>query len=284
MKNSALLAQFVAAYPAQPATAYWRAIEIGAVIRLGLPQGFGLDLGCGDGLLTDILLSHLGPRRLVGIDPDPAEIEAARRFAFYERLHCATGDAIPEKNGTFDFVLSNSVLEHVPAMTQTLAETARVLKPGGRFVFTVPGPMFRAHLRGPLAPGVDRAAYLEKLDRRIAHFNYLDPAQWTQALGLHGLHMEKSLGYLDATETRRWETLSRVTGGLLYALFGETKRPIEIQRALGARALQNSMKLPKGVSAAIGRGLSLGASVDRNADHWLSSELASCLLLTGRKA
>ncbi len=284
MKNSALLAEFIAAYPAQPATAYWRAIEIGAIMRLGLPQGFGLDLGCGDGMLTDILLSHLGPRRLVGIDPDPAEIDAAKRFAFYERLHCAPGDAIPEKDGTFDFVLSNSVLEHIPALTQTLAEAARVLKSGGRFLFTVPGPMFRANLRGPIAPGITRAAYLERLDRRIAHLNYLDPAQWARALAVHGLRIEESLGYLDAAETRRWETLSRMTGGLLYSLFAETKRPIEIQRALGARALQNSKKLPKGVSAAIGRGISLGASVDRNGDRWLRSELASCLLVAGRKA
>ena len=71
MTNQELLASFVGAYPAQPATAFWRAIEIGVLARRGLPEGLGLDLGCGDGILTDILLRQTGPRTLVGVDVDP---------------------------------------------------------------------------------------------------------------------------------------------------------------------------------------------------------------------
>jgi len=283
MKNSALLTDFIAAYPAQPATAYWRAIEIGAIVRYGLPSGFGLDLGCGDGKLTRIILSHVGSRTLVGVDLDPLEVEAARKLPFYERLHVASGEAIPEEDDTFDFVLSNSVLEHIPALAPTLAEVARLLKTGGLFLFTVPAPAFQENLRGPLMPGASRKAYIQSLDRRIAHFNYLDPEQWRDALSSWGLTMEACLGFVDALETQRWESLSRVTGGLFYSLFGESKRPIEIQRALGMRALQNEKKLPAPLAKALARAVSFGACVDKNADRWLDSRTASGLLIAGRK-
>jgi SAM-dependent methyltransferase len=150
MSNARLLSDFVAAYPAQPATAYWRAIEIGALVRLGLPEGLGLDLGWGDGILTDILLRHAGVRQLVGVD-----LGREIRFCFQG---IAPVNAIPEASGTFDFVLANSVLEHIPGLDGTIAESARVLRQGGRFLFTVPGPAFHANLRGPLWPGVERSA------------------------------------------------------------------------------------------------------------------------------
>jgi len=85
--NQELLASFVGAYPAQPATAFWRAIEIGVLARRGLPVGLGLDLGCGDGILTDILLRFL--RGLAGGAPTPGLVESRRRFF----RHLKAGDA-----------------------------------------------------------------------------------------------------------------------------------------------------------------------------------------------
>jgi SAM-dependent methyltransferase len=284
MTNAELLATFVAAYPAQPATAYWRAIEIGALAHHGLPEGLGLDLGCGDGILTDILLSATGPRRLVGVDPDPLEVEAARKFSFYERAHVAPGDNIPEPDGAFDFVLSNSVLEHIPDLEPTIAEVSRLLRPGGKFLFTVPAPPFHENLSGPLLPNVTRASYLETLDRRIAHFNYLSSRQWNDLAAAHGLTIEACLGYFDRRQTRRWETLSRLTGGLLYSVFGQTRRPIEIQRALGMRALQNRTRAPKALAGVLATLVELNASVDAHQNHWIASEEASCLLVTGSRS
>src|SRR4051812_37996918 len=116
-QHADLFTTFTARYPAQPATAFWRAIEIEALATCDVPEeGLGLDLGCGDGILTDILLERIGPRRLVGIDLDPLETAAARKYSFYERIHTCSADAIPEPDGTFDFVISNSVLEHIPPL------------------------------------------------------------------------------------------------------------------------------------------------------------------------
>jgi len=282
--NRELLNTFVGAYPAQPATAYWRAIEIGALARRGLPAGLGLDLGCGDGILTDILLRHTSPRTLVGVDVDPLETQAAARFPFYRQVHTCPGDRIPEADASFDFVLSNSVLEHIPDLEATIAEVARLLRSDGRFVFTVPGPGFHDNLAGSVLPFADRGAYLDVLDRRLAHHHYLSSAQWDAMCARHGLVLDACLGYLDGRETRRWETLSRMTGGLLYSLFGEVRRPIEIQRHLGARDLQNKARLPEPMARALAGLLSIGASVDGNASTWIAPESASCLLVEGHRA
>jgi SAM-dependent methyltransferase len=282
--NRELLDSFVGAYPAQPATAYWRAIEIGALARRGLPGGLGLDLGCGDGILTDILLRHVGARALVGIDVDPLETQAAARFPFYRRVHTCQGDCIPEPDASFDFVLSNSVLEHIPDLEATVAEAARLLRRDGCFMFTVPGPGFHANLAGSVLPFIDRGAYLDVIDRRLAHHHYLSPGQWSAMCARNGLVLDSCLGYLDGRETRRWETLSRMTGGLLYSLFGEIGRPIEIQRRLGARDLQNKAGLPAPMAHALAGLLSIGAPVDANASTWIAPESASCLLVEGHRA
>ena len=109
-----LLTSLIGVYVAQPATAFWRAIELDAIQRLGLPAGRGLDIGCGDGKLTEILLRSIGGRRLVGVDMDALETRAAAGHDFYEAVHTAPADRVPEASGSFDFAVSNSVLEHIP--------------------------------------------------------------------------------------------------------------------------------------------------------------------------
>ena len=278
-----LLHDFMAAYPAQPATAFWRAIEIGALVRHGLPNGIGLDFGCGDGILTDILLRHAGPRHLIGIDIDPLEIDAARRFPFYERLHHSPDGSIPEAAGSLDFALSNSVLEHVDDLDSALSEIGRVLRRGARFLFTVPAPAFRDLLAGSLLPGIDREAYLATLDRRIAHRNYLDAPAWTAACAAHGLRVEACETYLDGRQVRRWETLSRMTGGLLYAVMGQRSRPIEIQRHLGLRDPARHRQWPMPIARFLGNVAALGVDILPAHAAPLAYDDAACLLVVGTR-
>jgi SAM-dependent methyltransferase len=115
-----------------------------------------------------------------------------------------------------------------------LAEAARLLKPGGRFILTVPGPGFHAALRTPPA-GRAREAYLAQIDARCAHLRYWSLAEWEEHLGRCGLVVTTCTDYLTPAQTRRWQALSAVTGGLLYRLYGGKRQPIEIQRRLGLR-------------------------------------------------
>lgn len=240
--NRKLLRAAVASAPQQPATAFWRALELDHLAGSGaLPlAGLGLDLGCGDGAVTELLARTLrADWILVGVDPDEREAELARERGLYVRVHAVQGSAIPEPGDAFDFVLSNSVLEHVDELEPVLREAARILRTGGRLVVTVPGPGFHALLRGPSVLGRaatgarDRDAYLAAVDRRLAHVRYWSEAEWAAALTDAGLTLVSASTYLTRAEVRRWETLSNATGGLVSRLSRDS--PLRAQRRLGLR-------------------------------------------------
>ena len=255
----------------------WRALEVEKLVTSGLPAGRGLDLGCGDGLLTQILLEGVGARNMVGVDPDPAEASQARMLGIYATVHQAGGERIPERDASFDWVLSNSVLEHIDDIGPVIAEIARVLRSGGQFVFTVPGPDFHACLRGPLLPGRSRAEYLEHLDARLAHRRYWTRDQWESELAHHGMHVVTTSPYLTMAQVRRWESMSRITAGVLYGLAGRRSRPIEIQRRLGMRRAGQRMPL------VFARALATVLSAGLNGRSTGTSPRYGCLLVRAAK-
>lgn len=270
-----LLTKLTGENPFQPATSWWRSIELAVVVRHGLPEGRGLDLGCGDGKLMDILLgAQGGARYLTGVDIDPLETRDAAATGTYVRVHTVPADRIPEPDGSFDFAFSNSVLEHIEDIEPVIREVARLLRPGSRFLFTVPGADFHACLRGPLTPWTRRAAYLEALDRRCAHRRYWSEAQWAQCLARHGLHVTLVQPYLDEGQTRRWETLSRLTAGVLFRLTGQRLQPIEIQRRLRLR--RRGLRLP--VWLAAGMAWSIAQGVRGRSGRF------ACLLIEAKRA
>ena len=240
MRNQ-LLTDLMVFSPIQPATNYWRAREIEEVVRYGLPGGRGLDLGCGDGILMSILSRHSGLQGLTGIDVDPQETALAAKSQAYTQVVTGPADRLPFATGTFDYVFSNSVLEHIPDIDSVLAEVARVLRPMGRFLFTVPGPDFHRCLRGPRFGSRER--YLRATDARCAHLRYWNSEEWEQHLEAVGLKTIHQHGYLTLEQVRRWESLARHTSGLLYHLFRSKKQPIEIQRMAGIRT--SAFRLPR---------------------------------------
>jgi ubiquinone/menaquinone biosynthesis C-methylase UbiE len=228
--------------PMQPATNYWRAIEIEEVIRHGLPDGRGLDLGCGDGHLMSIVLSHVGRREFVGIDLDPKETAMASWRKVYSAVETGTAEHLPFADSSFEVVFSNSVLEHIPEIESVLSEVARVLRTGGRFLFTVPGPDFHECLAGSIF--VKREAYLHEIDARCAHLRYWSAADWSRHLEGAGFRVVYSRDYMARNQLRRWETIAWYTSGLLYRIFGKKNQPIEIQRMASLRAPKLRLSRP----------------------------------------
>lgn len=97
-----------------------------------------LDLGCGTGTLAVALARRCRGARLTGLDADPdvlarAAVKAAEAGADVELVEGLSTD-LPFPDGRFDVVLSSLFFHHLagPAKRRTLAEVARVLKPGGR--------------------------------------------------------------------------------------------------------------------------------------------------------
>lgn len=96
-----------------------------------------LDLGCAGGFMAEALV-HKGAQ-VTGIDPAADAIEAAKRQATLVgqdiRYDVGVGEALPYDDGAFDAVVCVDVLEHVSDLTKVIAEVARVLKPGGVFLY-----------------------------------------------------------------------------------------------------------------------------------------------------
>ena len=88
-----------------------------------------LDLGCGDGALTE-QLAALGCE-VVGIDSGPAMVEAARARGLDARV--MDGQALSFA-AEFDAVFSNAALHWMRAPDAVIAGVRRALRPGGRFV------------------------------------------------------------------------------------------------------------------------------------------------------
>jgi len=96
-----------------------------------------LDIGCGTGHLLRELAARLpGAEALVGIDPAPGMIEAARRAAFDSRVAFDSGVAerLPFADGSFDLVVTTTSFDHWTDQRAGLVESARVLVGGGQFV------------------------------------------------------------------------------------------------------------------------------------------------------
>jgi SAM-dependent methyltransferase len=92
-----------------------------------------LELGCGDGLLLELLAEGRDAAGLAGIDLSPEALRlAARRPALAEaELREARAQALPFADGAFDACVSHMALMLMADVEQVAAEVARVLAPGG---------------------------------------------------------------------------------------------------------------------------------------------------------
>jgi ubiquinone/menaquinone biosynthesis C-methylase UbiE len=93
-----------------------------------------LEVGCGTGVLTRVLAGWPNVEAVVGVDPAASLIQEARQLAsglanvsFEE----ADGRSLPFGDGSFDVVIFDSTLSHVPRPERALAEAHRVLRPAG---------------------------------------------------------------------------------------------------------------------------------------------------------
>lgn len=101
---------------------------------LALPQGLTwLDVGCGTGAFSDLLLRRCAPGRIEAIDPAADQIAYARRRSTAPQVTFQVGDAqaLPFPDRAFDAAAMALVINFVPDSAKGVAEMARVLKPGG---------------------------------------------------------------------------------------------------------------------------------------------------------
>jgi SAM-dependent methyltransferase len=101
---------------------------------LAIPSGLRwLDIGCGTGAFTELVLATQSPAAIVGIDPAASQIDYARRRQLGARADFYLSDAeqLSFPSGTFDVVASALVMTFIRDRPRALAEMVRVCRSGG---------------------------------------------------------------------------------------------------------------------------------------------------------
>ncbi|MER6604172.1 class I SAM-dependent methyltransferase [Streptomyces rubiginosohelvolus] len=124
-----------------------RFYEVPALLRLAggpLPMGSrAVEIGCGSGYGTRMILDRFRAANVDAIDLDPGMVAKARRRLADRpgRVRLEVGDATDlyavfgAEDGTYDAAFDFAIIHHIPDWRSAVAEIARVLKPGGVFIF-----------------------------------------------------------------------------------------------------------------------------------------------------
>ena len=104
---------------------------------LAPPQGLRwIDIGCGNGAFTELLVERCGPVEVQGIDPSAEQLAFARTRPAARVAKFRQGDAmaLPFTDGSFDAAVMALVLVFVPDPAKGIREMVRVVVPGGAVV------------------------------------------------------------------------------------------------------------------------------------------------------
>lgn len=165
-------------------------------------DGHLLELGCGSGALWRENLERIPPGWEIYLSDLSAGMVSQARKNLGDRMASAcfqviNAEAIPHPDASFDSVIANHMLYHVPNRDRALAEIKRVLRPGGRLYATTGG---ERHM-------VELYELVQNFDAVVAAEGwYLEPIDFSLENGQAQL-----TGWFDAIELRRYEDALVVT-------------------------------------------------------------------------
>ena len=110
---------------------------------LDVPKGMRwLDVGCGNGAFTEVLVKRCAPASVAAIDPSEGQLAYARKRPTTTMVQFRQGDsqALPYADGSFDAVVMALVITFIPDAAKAIAEMARVVRPGGWATCGIPSP------------------------------------------------------------------------------------------------------------------------------------------------
>lgn len=163
-----------------------------------------VDLGCGDGQVARVAAST-GVRRVVGIDPARAQVGVARTRAGGPRYVQGGATAVPVATASVDAVVACLVIEHVADLDAALGEVARILRPGGRFLFLLNHPLLQTPGSGwiddqvldppeqywRVGPYLDEAVTTEQVERGVfIEFHHRPLSRYLNTARRSGLALE----------------------------------------------------------------------------------------------
>jgi 2-polyprenyl-6-hydroxyphenyl methylase/3-demethylubiquinone-9 3-methyltransferase len=182
-----------------------------------------VDVGCGGGLLAEEM-ARLGAA-VVGVDPSRSSLATARAHAAAAGAAIdyrdGSGERLPLADASADIVYCVDVLEHVRDPSAVLRETARVLKPGGLYLYdTINRTRLSKLVMIKLAQDWAATAVLPPGLHDWDQF--ITPAEMRGALGRHGLRSQDMAGMSPGVSPPAAFRLARQLkkGRLSYAEFG----------------------------------------------------------------
>jgi 2-polyprenyl-3-methyl-5-hydroxy-6-metoxy-1,4-benzoquinol methylase len=143
-----------------------------------------IDVGCGEGVLTEKWAEGLPNGRVVGVDLDDPKLkgEWERRTRPNLAFQVSYGDELPFAVGEFEAAAAMEVLEHVPDPDAVLAEMTRVARRW--LLVSVPRePIWRML-------NMARGAYLRDLGNTPGHLNHWSKRRFAAMLERHGRIVE----------------------------------------------------------------------------------------------
>lgn len=162
-----------------------RHVELPTLIRLGGRVGGGhvLEIGCGSGYGTKLILDRMGAARVDAVDPDPEMVARARRrlrrYGGAARVRLGAAEdlraSLGADDGAYDAVFAFAVLHHITDWQIAVSEVARVLRDAGRFYFVevtsaaLARPAFRRLFDHPEQNRFGAGQFLAELRRRGLH-------------------------------------------------------------------------------------------------------------------
>ena len=171
--------------------AFWY-LQLPTLIELLPPPGEStLDVGCGEGRAARAL-KKLG-HHMVGLESSSVRAWAARSGDPAFEVHVADAAAMPFADDLFDLAIASLSLMNRDDMPSVVGEIARVLRPGGRFCFSILHPI---NPWGDAAAGYfETVRYTEKLERdcapMIPHDTHRSLGDYFGALGDAGFLVER---------------------------------------------------------------------------------------------
>jgi ubiquinone/menaquinone biosynthesis C-methylase UbiE len=151
--------------------------EVPRLLEMGnkMNGGTALEIGCGQGFGTELILDFFGANRVDAFDIDPKMIAlASKRLKYREnqtRLWVGDATAIRANDNSYDAIFNFGIIHHIPAWENALCEVWRVLKPGGRFYAEevldkfILSPLWRNLLDHPLASRFDQNRFARSLEK-----------------------------------------------------------------------------------------------------------------------
>ncbi len=167
--------------------------------REALRQQEVLEVGCGGGLVCE----ELAQRKTitVGIDPAEGALQAARDHTRRSGLGQTTyfeqgyAESLPYADGSFSVIVCLDVLEHVQDLDATTKEIARVLAPGGVFIFDTINRTILSRIaliwigerffqKSGLVPGLH------------SYQGFIKPGELQAVITKHGLKIHEMIGFM----------------------------------------------------------------------------------------